>query len=797
MNDPYDTEAQDFLDYLSGYSLVNHVHEPTHRLGNTLDLFITRQDSDLLKNLTVDCQFSDHHLIRCLLNVYKPPAIKKQVTFRKYKQVDMALFSEQLSDRISNLPVFSVPGSMVRAYTSTVTELMNVHAPLINRTVGDRAPSPWITDAIRQEIKVRRQCEKVWLQNKNDTNRDNFIMQRNKVTAMTKDAQSVFWKDRVQQNASKPKKLFKDMEHLLHRKGTTSILPPHDSEADLSDEFIDFFSGKIETIRSALDLQTGHNPVPVYQCESSFSEFEPVSEESVSKIIMKSSDSSCDLDPLPTWMLKQTLPHLLTFITALVNLCFKTATMPEELKHGILSPLLKKIGLELIKKNFRPVSNLPFLSKIIEKVAVSQLVDYMLEHKLMEIFQSAYKAFHSTETALVRVLNDLLLAKDDMELSILMLLDLSAAFDTIDHAILLERLAISFGVCGKALDWIKSYLSSRTQSVKIGNHNSKSVPLLFGVPQGSVIGPILFIIYLSPLGDICRKYGLSFHIYADDTQLYISFRPIDSRKVLFSTSGDLQKCLKDIASWMVLNKLKNNGDKLEAMITGTKQQLSKIDFDSVFINDIEVKLSKQVRNLGVIFDSELTMAPQVTSLCRASFLQLRDLRAIRKHLDIDTAHTAVRAFVSSKLDYCNALFYGINKKQLHRLQCVQNVAAKLVKGARKYDHVTPILVELHWLPLAERVEYKCTLLAWKAVNDQAPEYLQELISADDNGRHHRSKDKHLLYDPRTKLVSGGDRSFTKYAPVLWNNLPFYMRVTTDLESFKTDLKTLLFSKAYD
>ena len=157
----------------------------------------------------------------------------------------------------------------------------------------------------------------------------------------------------------------------------------------------------------------------------------------------------------------------------------------------------------------------------------------------------------------------------------------------------------------------------------------------------------------------------------------------------------------------------------------------------------------------------------------------------------------MRAFVSSKLDYCNALFYGINKKQLHRLQCVQNVAAKLVKGARKYDHVTPILVELHWLPLAERVEYKCTLLAWKAVNDQAPEYLQELISADDNGRRHRSKDKHLLYDPMTKLVSGGDRSFTKYAPVLWNNLPFYMRVTTDLESFKTDLKTLLFSKAYD
>ncbi len=165
---------------------------------------------------------------------------------------------------------------------------------------------------------------------------------------------------------------------------------------------------------------------------------------------------------------------------------------------------------------------------------------------------------------------------------------------------------------------------------------------------------------------------------------------------------------------MVLNKLMNNADKLKALLVGTNQQLSKIQFDSITIADVEVKISDQIRNLGVIFHKELNIASQVDSLCRTAFLQIRDLRDIWKNLDKEATKTALHTFVSSHRDYGNALLYRALDKQIKHVQCVQNVAAKLVTGGRKYDHVTHILRELHWLPI--RLKYKCTLLAWKTVN---------------------------------------------------------------------------------
>jgi len=494
-------------------------------------------------------------------------------------------------------------------------------------------------------------------------------------------------------------------------------------------------------------------------------------------------------------MLKSLTPQLLPFLTALVNLSFRTAVVPSEIKHTILKPLLKKAVLELINNNFRPVSNLATISKVIESAATSQYVEYITVNQLSDPNQSAYKQYHSTETALVRVQNDLLMAKDRQEVSILIMLDLSAAFDTIDHQILLKRLNIRYGVTGKALEWFESYLIGRTQAVKIGDNYSKCVPLAYGVPQGSIMGPVLFTSYSAPLGDIARVHKVDYQIYADDDQLYISFQPKDGSEALGSGS-QIQTCLKDIANWMIENKLKNNNDKLEVLLVGTRQQLAKVDFDSVTIDGLEIKISDQVRNLGIIFDRELSMCAQVDSLCKSAFLQLRDLRAIRKSLNKKATLTATHAFITSRLDYGNSLLYGVHEKQIKRVQCIQNVAAKLVKGGRKYDHVTPILKELHWLPVQYRIQYKCTLLAWKAVNGYAPVYLQNLLSFRDS-RSHRSRDNRILVVPKTKLVSGGDRSFSKYAAVLWNNLPSTMKDIKDVNVFKSKLKTMLFCDAYN
>ena len=209
-------------------------------------------------------------------------------------------------------------------------------------------------------------------------------------------------------------------------------------------------------------------------------------------------------------------------LTLIVNTSLEFADFSPEPKRAFILPLLKKAILDCgILKNFRPVSNLSFLSKLIERIVCVQLVDHLKINDLYEVYQSAYRQLHSTETALLCVQNDLLQAVDTHGGAILVLLDLSAAFDTIDHHCLLHILESSFGIQGNVLAWFQSYLTGRTQTVRIKKCTSEPHELKYGVPQGSVLGPILFTIYTTPLGKLIRRHGLTFHLYADDTQLYI------------------------------------------------------------------------------------------------------------------------------------------------------------------------------------------------------------------------------------------------------------------------------------
>ena len=240
--------------------------------------------------------------------------------------------------------------------------------------------------------------------------------------------------------------------------------------------------------------------------------------------------------------------------------------MPDTLKVAILSPILKKSDADFeLFQNFRPISNLKVVSKLVEKAAAIQLIDHVMSHHLDEVLQSAYKNFHSTETALVKVQNDILCAMDNNESVILLLLDLSAAFDTVDHSILLSRLQDRFGVKGTVLAWFKSYLTSRKQYVQVNDCNSTQRSLERGVPQGSVLGPLLYLLYTSPIADIIKLHKLRYHLYADDTQLYISFKT-DCSYDLSLAKRRVEYCVNDLDCWMVNNGLKLNQEKTELVL---------------------------------------------------------------------------------------------------------------------------------------------------------------------------------------------------------------------------------------
>jgi len=463
--------------------------------------------------------------------------------------------------------------------------------------------------------------------------------------------------------------------------------------------------------------------------------------------------------------------------------------MPCALKQAIIRPLLKKLGLELIEKNYIPVSNLTFLSKLIERVVAIQLVDHLTDNELMDPFQSAYRKGHSTETALLRVQNDILMEVDKGNVVLLVLLDLSAAFDTIDHELLLKRLSVRCGIKGTVLKWFRSYLKDRTQSVVINNTKSTAEPLKYGVPQGSVLGPILFSIYNSPLGEIIKKHNISYHIYADDSQLYLAFKPKEPLSQE-QARNKLMNCARDVKSFLTFNKMKQNDDKTEFLIIGTPKQLKKALYQDINICQSQILSTDKARNLGVIFDSEMNFSAHVNNICKNGFYHLRNLAAIRNTLDQETAKTAAHAFVSSTLDYGNSLLFGLPKTKLNKLQLVQNAAARVVVQARKSDRLsmTTLRKSLHWLPIKARIEFKISDLAWKAYNAIGPKYLIDLLHKRKIGHNTRLAENCLLEIPSTKLTTYGDRSFEKAAPLLWNDLPTQIRTI--------ELKTHLFTKYY-
>ena len=251
------------------------------------------------------------------------------------------------------------------------------------------------------------------------------------------------------------------------------------------------------------------------------STFSTVTEDKVTKIIMNSPSKSCSLDPWPTFLVLDYLDILITPITSIINASLEQGKCPNFFKQAHVISILKK--RKEIFKTYRPVSNLNFISKILERVVAVQLQTHLDKAGLMTAFQSAYRKHHSTESALLNIHNDILINMAKGSVTALILLDLSTAFDTIDHTILLDRLTVYYGISEQALGWFKSYLLGRTHSVKVGSTLSHPAALQYGVPQCSVLGPVLFSLYTNPISSIIQSHSsINYHFYADDTQLYIT-----------------------------------------------------------------------------------------------------------------------------------------------------------------------------------------------------------------------------------------------------------------------------------
>ncbi|XP_028395747.1 uncharacterized protein LOC114519775 [Dendronephthya gigantea] len=362
--------------------------------------------------------------------------------------------------------------TLVREYDNCLHTILNKHAPAKFREITLRPKAPWYTDEINVQKRKRRQLERKWRKTKMNADRNLYKQQCYVVNKLIYSSKSAYYTDLIKDGSSDQRTLFKTVSNLLH-KNTPTRYPSSPDPMSLANSFCDFFTQKIVKIRGEINdtllINDIENPFPDGDsCPHELRVFKEVGNNEMFDLIQQIAMKSCVLDPIPAVMLEHCLKDIVPIITRIINLSLENGLMPDSLKIAVLKPLLKKCGLSYEEFcSFRPISNLKFVSKSIEKAVAVQLMNYLDENKLHEKFQSAYKPRHSTETALLRVQSDILQDLDNGNSVILVLLDLSAAFDTVDHSILLTRLWKRFGIKGRVLDWFTSYLISRTQFVRV------------------------------------------------------------------------------------------------------------------------------------------------------------------------------------------------------------------------------------------------------------------------------------------------------------------------------------------
>jgi len=560
--------------------------------------------------------------------------------------------------------------------------------------------------------------------------------------------------------------------------------------------FSSFFNDKI--VNAKMKIATMRALIPPHLMSSqtlnrgtdtveAFDSLPEVSVDEVTRLIARIPNKTSPLDYIHTSVLKSCSVVLAPLITRLANLSFTEGRFPSRFKIAQVTPLLKKNGLDVTDPgNYRPVSNLNTISKVIERLCLARLVPHVGVSGRFNPLQSAYRRHHSTETALLKILDDLYRIVDDRRSAVLIGLDLSAAFDTIEHDILTDRLEYSFGIHGTALRWIETYLRDRKQYVLSGNERSATTSCAYGVPQGSVLGPFLFSVYVSPIADIIKEHGVQYHQYADDTQLYIAAKSDQDIK-------RLEVCTVAVRDWFTQNGMLLNPDKSEVLLVANPSNAQKFGQGSgVSVAGSNITYSVQLKSLGITLDQHLSFDQHITNVVRSSNYNIKALRHIRPMLDKTVANTIACSIVSTRLDYCNSLLFGASKKNIQRLQRVQYSLARVVAGSRRRDHMKPVLRDLHWLPVPQRIEYKIALITHKVLCNNQPPYLRSLITEHKPVRHLRSENQRLLSKVSGLTSAFASRSFTRASEAVWNKLPEVIRKTESTQSFKKKLKTHLF-----
>ena len=790
MKDPISNDTKHLNEINTIYSLAQINTTDHTRCSDTsislIDHMLTNSCDMVKSHGVIHSGISDHSICFLIWNYNVCNKAPEIVSYRKMRNFDENAFLDQL--RLQPWHKVHDKDNMeeaVKVWEELFMEVINNHMPIRHKRVKNRS-CPWmcpeiielIKDRDKQKNKARKvkiellktqeESTKIELKEKHEKLWNKYRKLRNHVTLKIRKCKRSYFSDKLA-SAKTSSEMWNVLKSVLpHSSSNSSQHKSSNSDGSEANVFNQYFANIGSELASNIPSASNQSQTS-FQVDSSSSStqtspkfsFQTVSEDEVSNLISSMENKkSVGVDGISMHMLKISAPAIVPCLTYLFNKSLSVGDFPLRWKQAKIIPLHKS-GDKTLPCNYRPIAILPSVSKILEKIAGKQFSDFLKSRNILSDKQSGFRQKHSTVTALTRVSDDWLNASDNGKYTGAVLIDMKKAFDTVDISILLKKI-MRAGAQGSSLAWFESYLTNRQICTYFCSEMSEFVDVNYGVPQGSILGPLLFTLYIDDIVQQVEHCDLQ--LYADDTILYYSHEDVNCIDYFLNSD------LKRIHDWMCSNKLSLNVDKTECILFGTRSMLTKRKNLNVQISGKLIQCKEAVKYLGVIIDQELKWNDHIEYLCKRISKLVNFLGRLRVFINEHNLKLIYRTIILPLFDYADVVYDSSNLKYTDRLQKLQNRAGRIILGINPYKHISNHELHqlLNWESLKSRRVKHTVSLVYKSLNNLSAPYMQNSFQFVSHPYNLRSDGNLSLPKPHTDYCK---RMFSYRGASSFNNLP--------------------------
>lgn len=794
------------LDMMLSHNMIPRITLPTRLTQSTATLIDHIYCNVHIDNLiagTITTDISDHFSNFLFVPAVKKPPNPKFISYRIITEETIRSFNTELAITDFSKIYIDDPSEAYFEFLNIFTTLRDKHMPLVTKRFNKykHKINPWITKGILKSLKTKDKLHSKLRKTKTEIQRERL---KEKYSAykmiydtVVKRAKQLYWENKFDECRNDMKLTWQNLNNVLHRRKNKKDFPNqfNDDGQNISDPyevanaFNKYYINVGPNLAQQIDPQDtiydDNFSLPPTNLVNSFF-LQPTTPTEVSSIVnLLKPKTSCGYDDISPKFIKQCSQSIIMPLTYIANLSFEKGIFPTNMKIAKVIPIFKANDPSIFK-NYRPISLLPAFSKIFERLMYNRLYTYLSLHGILSPSQYGFQENRSTEQAILEMQDRIIQSLDRKLCCLGIFLDLSKAFDTLDHSILLNKLH-HYGIRGISLNWFNSYLNDRSQFVSLGTINSDTEKIVCGVPQGSILGPLLFILYMNDLANIPDRPDMI--LFADDTNLLFTHKNFES--LIHNVTSSLSLT----ANWFARNKLSLNTDKTHFVIFHRPRQYVLHQELNIRINGRQIQQVQNVKFLGVYLDSNMSwkthLNKKASQIARVNGILCR----LRYQLNITTMKLIYETLILPHLQYAITCWGNIKNTDMNRIKTLQKKSIRLITKSKYNSHTSPLFKQLKLLTLDDIFLINCCKIYHRYSKGILPNYFHHQLQCNRDIHSHTTRQHNLIH---TRNISSElmKQTINYKISVCWNNLPAELKqnIILSIPIFTKKIKQYLLSK---